>query len=227
MVQPADEIPAETAADSPPAGTGPDITAELEARGADRVVLFSDAVVAIAITLLALDLPVPSGHDAAAFLASVAMFGPEYLSFLISFCVIGRHWMNHHGLFRDVVRVQHRLIALNLGWLLMIVITPFMTRVLAEDDISQTSFGLYAITQAVLCVVFTLMAWTIIRNPLLRADPTDGAARRSATISLLWVAAFVVSIPLFALMHAWAFLCWWLIPVVGERLLARVDRRRG
>jgi uncharacterized membrane protein len=125
------------------------------------------------------------------------------------------------------VRVENRVVALNLGWLLMIVITPFMTRLLAEDDISQTSFGLYAGSQAVLCVVFALMAWTLDRNPLLRADPTDGAARRGAAVSLLWVAAFAISIPVFALVHEWAFLCWWLIPVVGARLFLRADRQRG
>jgi uncharacterized membrane protein len=138
MAQPADETQPETLPSTPAENS---TSGETEERSVERLVLFSDAVVAIAITLLALDLPVPDAHSGEAFAASVADSGPEYVSFLVSFVVIGRHWLNHHTLFRDVARVDARVIVLNLTWLLMVVITPFMTRLLAEDDIGRSASG--------------------------------------------------------------------------------------
>jgi uncharacterized membrane protein len=217
MAQPAEGTQPETAA----AGTAS--PAEIEDPSAERLVLFSDAVVAIAITLLALDLPVPDAHSATTFVASVAEFGAEYVSFLVSFLVIGRHWLNHHALFRDVVRIDARVLVLNLAWLLAVVISPFMTRLLSEDDIGQISFGLYAGTQALLCVVLALLAWALDRPGLLRPGAPAGATRRIRIVSLLWASAFAVSVPVFALVAEWAFLCWWLVPAIGVRLLRRGD----
>jgi len=67
----------------------------LEARAADRLILFSDAVVAIAITLLALDLPVPDGRNVSEFWRSVREHDDHYLAFLVSFVVIAASWGKH------------------------------------------------------------------------------------------------------------------------------------
>lgn len=93
---------------------------------------FSDAVVAIAITLLAIDLPVPEGETSAEVLASVSASGFEYLAFLISFAVIARNWVAHHRVFRWVRRADGPIVWLNLLWLFLVVINPFLTRVLTE-----------------------------------------------------------------------------------------------
>jgi hypothetical protein len=63
-------------------------------------VFFSDAVVAIAITLLAIELPVPEGDSTASLLDSLGANSIAYLTFLISFLVIGAHWRSHHQVFR-------------------------------------------------------------------------------------------------------------------------------
>jgi uncharacterized membrane protein len=74
----------------------PDADEELQARATDRLMLFSDAVVAIAITLLAIDLPVPAGGTADAFLSSVGDYSGPYWAFLISFASIAAAWSGHH-----------------------------------------------------------------------------------------------------------------------------------
>ena len=68
---------------------------ESESRAVERLTLFSDAVVAIAITLLALELPVPEGDTVSAFWASVRRNEGHYAAFLISFFVIAGAWVDH------------------------------------------------------------------------------------------------------------------------------------
>lgn len=77
---------------------------EYEARAVDRLALFSDAVAAIAITLLAIDLPVPEGNTVSVFWASVQRNDGHYAAFLLSFTVIAVMWGNHHGIFRYLKR---------------------------------------------------------------------------------------------------------------------------
>ena len=104
----------------------PDDRIDYDARAADRLTLFSDAGVAIAITLLAIELPIPEGGTAPEFWASVRHDAGHYAAFLISFFVIAAAWRDHHDIFRYVRRVDSRLLTLNFGWLLMIVLNPFV-----------------------------------------------------------------------------------------------------
>ena len=121
---------------------------DYEARAADRLTLFSDAVVAIAITLLAIDLPVPEGHAVPEFWSSVRHDGGHYAAFLISFFVIAGAWRDHHDIFRYVRRVDSRLRTINTFWLLMIVLNPFATRLLTVPghetlQVHALRFGFY------------------------------------------------------------------------------------
>lgn len=103
---------------------------EAESRATDRLTLFSDAVVAIAITLLAIDLPVPEGGTVPLFWESVRHNSGHYAAFLISFFAIAAAWRDHHDIFKYVRRVDSRLRTLNTLWLLMIVLNPFATNLL-------------------------------------------------------------------------------------------------
>jgi uncharacterized membrane protein len=95
-----------------------------------RVEFFSDAVFAIAITLLVLDIKVPTReqHLAAALLHQ----WPSYLAFLVSFANIGIMWINHHRMFTHIKRCNDVLLLLNLLLLLGVSIVPFPTATLAE-----------------------------------------------------------------------------------------------
>ena len=75
----------------------PDDETDYDARAADRLILFSDAVVAIAITLLAIDLPLPEGGTVSEFWASVRHDSTHYLAFLISFFVIAAQMCTSAG----------------------------------------------------------------------------------------------------------------------------------
>src|SRR5215831_20816639 len=95
----------------------------------DRVLFFSDAVMAIAITLLVVDLRVPDvvldpGHELGADAHRILSFG-------ISFVVIGLFWLGHHHLFRFITAMDRRLILLNLLFLGTIAFLPYPTALLS------------------------------------------------------------------------------------------------
>ena len=93
----------------------------------DRVLFFSDAVMAIAITLLVVDLRVPDVVRTAR--RELATAEPKILSFGISFVVIGLFWLGHHHLFRYITALDRRLILLNLLFLGTIAFLPYPTQV--------------------------------------------------------------------------------------------------
>jgi len=192
-----------------------DLDGEVELIAAERLIFFSDAVVAIAITLLALTLTPPLlGENATNrdVLAALWTSGRrlEYIAFLVSFMVIANHWRSHHRLFRYVSRLDERLVTLNLLWLLMIVLTPFASRLVSGNGGFGVRFGLYAGVQLVTLTSFLLMSRHIKRHALLRPHAPPPTTD-SDDASILTVAAlFAVSIP-FAFIPAvgqWAFVFW-------------------
>jgi len=108
---------------------------ELDARAVDRLVFFSDAVIAIIITLMVLEvrLPVLPEHvGEAEVLRAILALWPKYLAVVLSYLVIGLFWTLHHRRFNWVRRVDATLVWLNLLYLLAIACVPFATSLTAE-----------------------------------------------------------------------------------------------
>jgi uncharacterized membrane protein len=197
--------------------------AEARAVAGERQTLFTDAVIAIAITLLALELPVPEGETNTELLHSAWADRPEYMAFLISFVVIYAHWSGHHRMFRYVDGFDTRLGQLNIIWLFMQVITPFATKVIAGDHAFEVRFGFYALVQAVACFVFMLMMRHVDRAGLARPGTPDGLFRQSSLRSVALAVVFVISIPVALLTH-WAYLVWactYFVKLAARRIAAR------
>jgi uncharacterized membrane protein len=98
-----------------------------------RIEAFSDAVIAIAITLLVIEIRPPQGVESAAEMwAALAALWPNYLGYALSFAVIGIMWANHHTIFKIVQRTDHYLILLNLLFLFCLAFIPFPTALMAE-----------------------------------------------------------------------------------------------
>lgn len=192
---------------------------DVEGGAADRLIFFSDAVVAIAMTLLALELPVPTGHSTREFWSSVQDNEGEYLAFLISFAVIARHWFAHHAIFRYLSRGDEQLRLLNMGWLLTIVLMPFATKLLSAsaDEASATTgirFGFYAALQVVAFVVFRMMVHRMVNHELVGPDTPPNLLQVSDRRGIGLIAGFALSIPLFfATQYAWVL--WILGPAIG------------
>jgi uncharacterized membrane protein len=197
------------------------------ARGAaERLMFFSDAVVAIAITLLAIELPLPEGEGTRAQLASLAANSIAYLTFAISFLVVGAHWQAHHRVFRYIERVDRTFVHLNFAWLMIIVVTPFLTEIIREGDLDIARFGLYALAQALLHIVFGIMQWLARRRDLFVSGTPPEVVGGSWPHQLLGAGGFLVSIPLFPLLGSWAFALWALVPNLPHLVTALGRRKR-
>ena len=100
------------------------------------MILFSDAVFAIAITLLVIEIKVPEITREFAsenkLIESLAHMVPKFTGFLISFMIIGLYWTVHHRMFGFVVNYNQRLLWLNLIFLLAVVLMPFSTAFWSE-----------------------------------------------------------------------------------------------
>lgn len=142
-------------------------------RGFDRLVNFSDAIVAIAATLLVLPLVdtasmVTSGKVDHAITAAL----PQFLIFVLSFLVVTRFWFSHHRFFERVVAYSPLLVWFNLLWLLGIVVMPFPTQLIAKASSSdQLAVAVYIGTMLWIAVAQLLMSLELFRHPkLLRND---------------------------------------------------------
>ena len=192
----------------------------------ERTIVFTDAVVAIAITLLALDLPLPGGTTSAELWHSALEHSAEYRSFLISFLVIWALWSAHRQLFSHVSGgVDKWLSWLNGMWLLTIIVNPFATKVLSPtDDAFPVRFGFYALIICLSSLLFLLMNLRIRRAGLIRPGTPPGLLRDMATRSIVLVSCFAISIPV-AVFTQLAYVCWLAAPVILN-VMERFDRHR-
>lgn len=112
----------------------------------ERLTFFSDAVFAIAITLLVLEIKVPvvAHGDGRALGAALLGLFPQYLGFIISFAVIGRFWVGHHRIMSHLQAVDDTLVQRNLALLFAIAFMPFPTAVFSDYTFTRAGAGFYA-----------------------------------------------------------------------------------
>jgi uncharacterized membrane protein len=131
----------------------------------ERLILFTDAVFAIAITLLVIEIRVPELHHVteADAVQGLLQLVPKFIGFFISFFVIAIYWVAHHRIFRFVRRLDNRLIWTNLFFLLGIVLMPFTTAYQSEYSLLRTPWILYSIN-IILVGIMQVRLQTYLRN---------------------------------------------------------------
>jgi uncharacterized membrane protein len=197
----------------------------VRAIAAERLTFFADAVIAIAITLLALNLSLPDGVTNGEVLRSALAHRDEYLAFVISFIVIAAHWRGHHLIFRYVTHLDGHLVGLTIAWLFAQVVLPFATRVLTGNGAFQSRFGFYSIVEILAFVFFMLMVREIQRHHLYR-DIIPPDLFRNIYLRLLGFAAgFALSIPVSFFTH-YSYVCWVVGPMVFRTAWHWQQRRR-
>ncbi len=147
-------------------------------RGFDRLVNFSDAVVAIAITLLILPLVDASKdvvQDGIAAYFSANFW--EFLAFVITFAVIARLWMVHHQVFGWIDAYTPALMWLNMLWLAAIVFMPFTANVLSDSPNGQPDvYALYVGDLLLATVTMQIIDRSIMLESTLQNSMTPGMA---------------------------------------------------
>lgn len=122
-----------------------------EQLGFERLVFFSDAVMAIAITLMALEIRLPEREpDVTAMQVAIALkaLTPHIAVYILSFLVIGSYWLLHHRLFRLILRYDIRLIWFNLIFLMFVAFVPVATNALGNYPDFPVISALYAVSLA-------------------------------------------------------------------------------
>jgi uncharacterized membrane protein len=136
----------------------------------ERMILFSDAVFAIAITLLVLEIKLPNidRHQATdeLLLKSLDEQMPKFVGFFLSFMFIGLYWTIHHRIFGFVVDYDARLLWLNLYFLLAVVLMPFSTGLFSEYlfRMLKTPIIFYA-SNVIFLGVMHLVIWRYLVHP--------------------------------------------------------------
>lgn len=156
--------------------------AELAPFGLDRVVFFSDAVMAIAITLLVIDIKAPEGlPDLGPAMLEML---PKYIGYFVSFWVIALYWVAHHRCFRYIQAFDRRLLYLNFLFLMFIAFMPFPTSLLFSSPTQSVSVMLYAGTAAGMGLSLLLL-WIYASGRRFLAASASRAVARDIRLNLL------------------------------------------
>jgi TMEM175 potassium channel family protein len=175
-----------------------------------RIEAFADAVFAIAITLLVIEIRLPP-HEEVLRIGGVGpallQLWPSYVGYTISFIVIGIMWANHHNLMKLVDRVDHGFITLTLLLLMCVAFLPFPTAVMA-DHLADPDAHERAVAVAFYCGCFTvtalfyfLMWWHAARHRRLIASHVSDDAVRAITRAYVPGSLLYLTATLLAFVH--------------------------
>jgi uncharacterized membrane protein len=187
-----------------------------------RLEAFSDAVIAIIITIMVLELKVPHGHT----LADLRPLAPVFMSYVLSFVYLGIYWNNHHHLLHACGRVDGRILWANMHLLFWLSLFPFVTHWTGETGFAATAVALYGGV-----LLMAALAYTVLVRALLARHGRDSLLARAIGSDLkgnLSIAGYVLGIVLALTVSRWLGLglfttvaLVWLVPDLRiERALA-------
>jgi uncharacterized membrane protein len=125
-----------------------------------RLEAFSDAVIAIIITIMVLEMRAPHGGD----LASLRPLLPVFLSYALSFLFLGVYWNNHHHLFQAARHVDGMILWANLHLLFWLSLVPFVTRWMGENEFAPVPVAMYGVDLILAAAAYYLLTRALIRR---------------------------------------------------------------
>ena len=190
--------------------------------GKSRLEAFSDGVIAILITIMVLELRLPSGPD----LASLGAVVPTLGMYLLSFIFLGIYWNNHHHMLHATERITGAVLWANLHLLFWLSLIPFTTRWMGESGFAPLPTSTYG-----LVLLLAALAYTILQRRIIAVQGPDSVLARAVGDDVKGyssLAGYVLAIPL-AFVSPWiAFGLYvlvalvWLVP---DRRIERVFDR--
>jgi len=188
----------------------------------DRLLAFSDGVIAIIITIMVLELKVPHGTG----LNDLAAAAPVFLSYVMSFIYISIYWNNHHHFLHLVRRVDGLVLWANLHLLFWLSLVPFTTGWMGENDFAPVPTALYGVSLLMPAFAWQGLQYAIIRSqgsesPLAQAIGRDLKGKLSPLLYLLGILFAFVDTRIAGTLYVLVALMW-LIP---DRRVERAVRR--
>jgi len=156
----------------------------------ERISAFSDGVIAIIITIMVLELKVPHGAD----LAALSGLVPVFLTYVLSFIVLGIYWNNHHHMLYLTDRVTGSILWANLHLLFWLSLMPFATGWMGENHFAAVPTALYGAVLLFAGIAYYVLEKTIIRaqGPNSRLEAAVGGDAKG----MISVALYALAIPL-------------------------------
>ena len=207
-----------------------------DAGDTDRTEYFSDAIIAIAATLLVVELKPPRSENlaGATLWDALAHDSPNFVAFAVSFVFIGIAWAAHHDMFRYIRRTNHVLLILNLIFLMAIALQPFSTALIAEHYGKPTEMTAALVYYGILLLAslsYNAVWWYAVQGGLVSEDLEPQLLRKLSlehvAAPVLHVVALVVaiwSVPLSFIPLGLVYLVF-ALPRVTERWAAKSRHR--
>jgi uncharacterized membrane protein len=197
-----------------------------------RLEAFSDAVLAIIITVMVLELRVPEGHDLSSFIHTT---GHGLITYLLSFVYIGIYWNNHHHMFHLVREVTGGILWANLALLFFLSLLPFTTAWMDHSRLAPTPLFVYGLNLLLAAAAYYVLQTVVIRregpdSPLQLAVGSDFKGKASPLFYLAGMFSAVLVDPhgrigiWIALGFYAAVAVLWIVP---DRRIDRVIREQG
>ena len=187
-----------------------------------RLEAFSDAVIAIAITIMVLELKVPHGAGWEVLRPLV----PVFLTYVLSFVFLGIYWNNHHHMLHAADRINGKILWANLHLLFWLSLIPFVTGWMGENHFAPLPTAMYGGVLLLAALAYLILQTAIVAHQGM--DSKLRAAVRKDVKGKLSVVLYVVAIPL-AFANQWIAIglyvfvaLMWLIP--DRRIESKVGR---
>jgi uncharacterized membrane protein len=174
--------------------------AEYQSYGLSRLISFSDDVFAFAITLLVIAFAypaLPSSLSAGQFFAQLFTLKDSFISFLVSFYIVGFFWLSHHQYFRYISKFDTGLFLINLTLLLCIAFLPFPTYLVGHYGDRSIVAAFYAAMLTLMSVLYLLLWWNASsRHRLIPPTVEQNVITYECVKRLVQISIFVISIGL-------------------------------
>lgn len=189
----------------------------------DRVSFFTDAIYAIAMTLLVVDLKLPESGSIDSTHALIAAIGDlrwQIFGFFLGFLLLGRRWIEHHRFFSQLRSIGPSIISVNLLSLACVAFSPFSVMLISRYEENPVAFLIFALTLAALSALEVVLYVLAVRGHHLAEQPTAARFRAMVIMSSMPGTVMVLSLPL-ALYSTTAALLSWLAMIPIGRILHR------
>lgn len=207
----------------------PDVAYPRDSIEFNRIVNLSDAVVAIALTILVLALEVPeaTGDESTADIGAIFdHLGAPIFAFALSFVIIAFSWYGHHQFVARLRGLNRAMVVWNFAYLFFLVLVPFASDLVGNYGSNPSALAVYAGLMAAVYAV-ELPGQLLARSADLDVERLTGAQFRARMIMVVVPpAAFLLSIPIVLASSGSAAFLWiliWPMMVLGGRYQARVD----
>jgi TMEM175 potassium channel family protein len=199
--------------------------------GVERLLALSDGVVAIALTLLVLQLAVPTlvhAKSASELAGALGKTGDRFFAYIVAFYIISQYWLAHHRVFRLIKGHDEGLAWGNFLFLFTITLLPFTSAMLGRYGENPLAVDIFAGNMLMASLTTGVVVLVARRRSLLAAWATPeliryGRNRSLATASVLALSIAIAWVSTTAAQYLWFLLL--LVPSIGRRLLDLESRR--